>query len=58
MNRAKEIDTDAALKRAEIEGNLALKRYDIDSRARVDLANALGGASSPAPMPGVKLGGQ
>jgi hypothetical protein len=52
-NRAREIDTNAQLKRAEIEGNLALKRYDIDARAKVDLANALARTSSPAPMPPV-----
>jgi hypothetical protein len=50
QNRAREIDTNAALKRAEIDGNLALKRYDIDARAKVDLANALA-RSSPAPHP-------
>ncbi len=65
-NKAREIDSNAALKRAEIEGNLALKRYDIDARAKVDLANALArNAPAPAahplpqlpePMPPVRFG--
>ena len=46
-----------AIKRAQMEGELALKRYDIDQRTRVDLANAATNARSPAPLPQTHLGG-
>jgi len=40
-----------ALKKAQMEGEFALKRYDIDQRTKVDLANAASRARSPAPLP-------
>jgi hypothetical protein len=45
------IRDDAAFRQQKLEAEMALKRYEIDQRLRVDLANALGHAHSAAPMP-------
>jgi hypothetical protein len=45
-----------SIRKAQMEGELALKRYEIDQRTRVDLANAASSVRSPAPLPPIHLG--
>lgn len=50
------IANDAAFRQQQLEAETALKRYEIDQRLRVDLANALGRTHTAVPMPQPNLG--
>jgi hypothetical protein len=49
------IANDAQFRQRQLEAETALKRYEIDQKTRVDLANAIAATHSPAPMAGPNL---
>ena len=49
------IESDAAFRQQQLEAEMSLKRYEIDQRLRVDLANALGRTHAAVPMPQAHL---